>query len=107
MRFSSMFLFRNPILRLTFGLGIPSAMCKSPKESPISTYLRMTLGLGIPSAMCKSPGESPISTYLILDESLLCVLVQETNLEDDVGVGDPLCHVQVPQGVTDQHLPYI
>jgi hypothetical protein len=36
--------------------------------------------------MCKSPRESPISTYLIFDEILLGVLVEEPNLEDDVGV---------------------
>jgi hypothetical protein len=67
----------------------------------------MTLELGIPSAKCKSPSESPNSTYLILYEILLRVPVEEPNLEDDVGVGDPLRHVQVPQGVTHQHLPYI
>jgi hypothetical protein len=39
MRFSSVFLLRKPILRMTLGLGIPSAMCKSPRESTISTYL--------------------------------------------------------------------
>ncbi len=59
------------------------------------------MGLGIPSAMCKSSRESPISTYLIFDP------VEEPNLEDDVGIGDPLHHVQVPQGVVHQHLPYI
>jgi hypothetical protein len=72
MRFSWVFLLRNPILR-------------------------MTLGLGIPSAMCKSTGESPIITYLIFDEILLRVLAEEPNLEDDVGVGDPLSHVKVPK----------
>jgi hypothetical protein len=82
MRFSWVFLLRKPILRMTLGLGIPSAMCKSPRESPISTYL-------------------------IFDEILLGVLVKETNLEDDVEVGDPLRHVEVPQGATHQHLPYI
>ncbi len=43
---------------------------------------------------------SPISTCLTLDEILLRVLVEEPNLEDDVGVGDPLRHVEVPQRVT-------
>ncbi len=82
MRLSMVFLLRNPILRMTLGLGIPSAMCKSPRESPISTYL-------------------------IFYEILLGVLVGVPNLADDVGVGDPLPHVQVLQGVTQQHLPYI
>jgi hypothetical protein len=73
MRFSWVFLMRNPILSMT---------------------------LGIPSAMWRSPRESPISTYLIFDEILLCVPVEEPNLEDDFGVGDPLRHVQVLQRVT-------
>jgi hypothetical protein len=50
--------------------------------------------------MCKSPRESPISTYLLFDEILLGVPVQEPNLEDDIGAGDSLRHVQVPQGIT-------
>jgi len=78
MKLSWVFLLRNPILRMTLGLGIPSAMWRSPRESPISTYL-------------------------IFDEILLRVLVQEPNLEDDIGVGDPLRHVQVPQRITHQH----
>jgi hypothetical protein len=59
--------------------------------------LRMMLGLGIPSPICKSPSESLISIHLIFDEILLGVPVEEPNLEDDVGVGDPLPHLQVPQ----------
>ncbi len=82
MRFSWVFLLRNLILWMTSGLGISSAVWMCPRESPISTYL-------------------------IVDEILLGVPVEETNLEDDIGVGDPLRHVQVPQRVTNQHLPYI
>jgi hypothetical protein len=66
----------------------------------------MAVGLGIPSAMCKSPRESPISTYLIFHEILLGVPVEEPDLMDDVGVGYLLRCVDVPQRVTHQHLPY-
>ncbi len=56
------------------------------------------MGLAIPTAMFKSPRESPISTYLVLDEIILGVPVEEPNLEDNIGVGDPLRHVLVLVG---------
>ena len=40
--------------------------------------------------------------YLVFGEILLDVLVEETNLEDNIGVGNTVGHVEITQRVTQQ-----
>jgi hypothetical protein len=44
-----------------------------------------------------------LPTHLVFGQILFVVLVEEANLEDDIGVGNALSHVEVPQRVPHQH----